>query len=595
MLTWHETGKENKRSLWYFFEEQTQSRPDAPCLWYRLDPGTPTREYTYLETYDQSNRYAQFLLKQGVLPGELVATYLLNSPEFMFNLMGAWAIGCAPSMINNNLGGAGLIHCLKVGKSKVLIVDEDEGCRQRIEEVRSQIEAMGMKIIYLDAATRAEIDQLPAARPSDSMRQIVQLESPIFMIYTSGTTGLPKACPFQTQRSYGLGRSTQRAAGLAPGDTWYDCMPLYHGTGCTVAVGALMSGLKLAIGRKFSVRNFWQDICDSGATAFVYVGETARYLLAAPPSPLDKAHKLKAMYGNGMRPDVFGKFQERFNVPLVCEFFNSTEGVFGLINVSRGPFTTAAVGHHGALLRRLMQNIYIPVEIDHESGDRIWRDPTTGFARRKSYEEGGEIIVAVVSEKQFAGYHDNPEATRKRFERDVFVKGDLYYRTGDALRRDADGRWYFLDRLGDTFRWKSENVSTAEVGEVLGRFPGLVEANVYGVEVPGHDGRAGCAAVYIRPGERASFPWTGLLAHARQGLPKYAVPVFVRLVQSPTPMHNNKQNKVPLRKEGVDPAAIAKGSAGKEDSIFWLKPGAETYVPFTGRDWDALVGKQVRL
>lgn len=296
-----------------------------------------------------------------------------------------------------------------------------------------------------------------------------------------------------------------------------------------------------------------------------------------------------------MRPDVFSKFTERFNVPVVNEFFNSSEGMLSLLNVCRGPFHVGHVGHHGAIQRWRTRNLLIPVQIDHETGDRIWRDPQTGFARRNKYEEGGEIIVACQSQNDFVGYWNNPEATSKRFERDVFKKGDLYYRTGDSLRRDQDGRWFFMDRLGDTFRWKSENVSTAEVAEVLGHFPGLVEANVYGVEIPGHDGRAGCAAIYIRPEERASFDYAGLLMHARKGLPRYAVPLFLRVVESATPSHNNKQNKVGLRGEGVDLKKIAEGKAGRGDTILWLPPRAETYQPFLEKDWNSIVGGKVRL
>jgi acyl-CoA synthetase (AMP-forming)/AMP-acid ligase II len=588
-------AKQNKRSLWYDFEEQALLRKDAPCLWYRTTPAEQVTSYSWTQTYDHTNRYAQFLLENGVQPGDLVGTYLINSPEFMFTMMATWAVGSAPALINYNLGGAGLVHCLKVTGGKILIVDEDQACQERVQEMRTQIEELGMRIIILDAETKARILTHEPTRPDNKFRDGVTGEFPIFLFYTSGTTGLPKACALPTGRAYGLGLPRLRSTGLKPGDVWYDCMPMYHGTGCTVTVGCMITGVTLAIGRKFSVRNFWRDIHDSQANAFVYVGETARYLLAAPPSPLDKGHKVRAMYGNGMRPDVWLKFQERFNVPTVNEFFNSTEGMFVLLNVCRGPFHAAHVGHQGALERRRTHNLYIPVEIDHESGDQIWRDPKTGFARRKPYEEGGEIIVACKSEKDFGGYWNNPEATQKRFERDVFKKGDLYYRTGDALRRDRDGRWFFMDRLGDTFRWKSENVSTAEVAEVLGRFPGVVEANVYGVEVPAHDGRAGCAAIYIRPEERATFNYIGLLAHARKALPRYAVPVFLRLIDAPTPMHNNKQNKVPLRNEGVDLRKIAAGNAGPADVILWSKPGTGGYVPFTQNDWDAIAGGKVRL
>jgi len=216
------------------------------------------------------------------------------------------------------------------------------------------------------------------------------------------------------------------------------------------------------------------------------------------------------MYGNGLRPDVWIKFRERFGVPEVLEFFNSSEGVFGLAVYCRGDYLAGSVGHHGAILRYLYRNVLVPVLIDPATG-AIARDPKTGFAYRQAYEKGGEMIVQVPETKAFAGYYNNPEATSKKFEKDVFKKGDLWYRTGDALRRTDDGRWFFLDRLGDTYRWKGENVSTAEVAEVLGRYPGVVEANVYGVSLPSHDGRAGCAAVYIDPNLKSSFNYAGLL------------------------------------------------------------------------------------
>lgn len=371
----------------------------------------------------------------------------------------------------------------------------------------------------------------------------------------------------------------------------------------------MLSGVTLCIGKKFSTSRFWNDIRDSRSTAFVYVGETARYLLANPPSEQDRKHKVRVMFGNGMRPDVWHRFVDRFGIQTVAEFFNSTEGVFGLLNVSRGPYSATAVGHHGVILRTLLRNTFVPVEIDHET-NAIWRDPKTGFAKRKPYEEGGEIIVQIPSEEAFVGYYGNPEATQKKFERNVFKKGDLWYRTGDALRRTPDGRWFFLDRLGDTFRWKSENVSTAEVGEVIGNYPGIVEANVYGVEVPGHDGRAGCAAIYIDPAHQSTFDFNALLEHCRAKLPKYAVPVFIRVLNNLTTMHNNKQNKVPLRNDGCDmkklkerteKEAAEKGLSKEEvkyDTMYWcpqalssIKGALEDdqgYVLYTMEDWEGL-------
>jgi acyl-CoA synthetase (AMP-forming)/AMP-acid ligase II len=207
-------------------------------------------------------------------------------------------------------------------------------------------------------------------------------------------------------------------------------------------------------------------------------------------------------------------------VAEVAEFFNSSEGVFGLLNYSKGDYLAACVGYHGAISRYMYRNVMVPVLVDQASGGII-RDPKTGFAYRQPYEKGGEIIVAVPDVASFAGYHRNPEATMKKFERNVFKKGDLWYRSGDALRRTEDGRWFFLDRLGDTYRWKGENVSTAEVAEVLGRYPGVVEANVYGVALPMHDGRAGCAAIYIDPNHKKGFDFTGLLLYVLHDLVQF--------------------------------------------------------------------------
>tara|TARA_R110002003_G_scaffold9_17_gene533 strand:+ start:16727 stop:18022 length:1296 start_codon:yes stop_codon:yes gene_type:complete len=417
----------------------------------------------------------------------------------------------------------------------------------------------------------------------------------------SGTTGHPKACPFETQRAAGLtGRVGAMGLKTGPnGDRWYVCMPLT----------CMVTGITCCIGTKFSTSRFWTDVRDSNSTGIVYVGETARYLINTPPSDLDRKHNVRFMFGNGLRPDVWHRFVDRFGIEIVGEFFNSTEGVMALFNGSRGPFTATSVGHQGAIERWRTRNTYVPVECDMVTGELV-RDPKTGFCRRKSYEEGSEILVAMPHESAFVGYWNNPEATEKRFERNVFKKGDLWYRTGDALRRDKDGRWYFMDRLGDTFRWKSENVSTAEVAEVLGHFPSIQEANVYGVEVPGYDGRAGCAAIRIDPVLGDKFNFNALLDHAKAKLPKYAVPVFLRVQHKHTTMHNNKQNKVPLRNDGIDLRKIverADREAAEEaketgavdvqyDTLYW-HPAAlganweterEGYQVFRMEDWDRL-------
>ncbi|EER43899.1 AMP dependent ligase [Histoplasma capsulatum H143] len=500
---------EGRLNVWYVFRNVVEKYPNALCVWSR------TGSYTFREVLDISCQYGNYFLSIGVKRGRLVAFYLQNSPEFVFVWLGLWSIGCGPAMINYNLTEAGLIHCLKLSGADVIVVDADAECTARIHDQRNEIENdLKMHSVHNGAAQR--------------MR--VYYESDVYH-------DLPEKI--------------------------YATEKVMEATGACI-----LTGVSVAIAKKFSTSRFWKDIHDSKS---IYVGETARHLLTAPPSPLDRGHNVRCMYGNGLRPDVWEKFKER------------------------GPYQSRCVGHHGAILRRLMHNVYIPVVIDPMTGD-MYRDPKTGFATRAPYSEGGEIIISVPDESAFQGYWKNPDATAKKFVRDVFKKGDIYYRTGDALRRTDDGHWHFLDRLGDTFRWKSENVSTAEVATVLGEYPGVAEANVYGVSVPTHEGRAGCAAILIQPDQRFNFGFAAFARYARERLPKYAVPVFLRLVEASNHTHNQKQNKVPLRDEGVDPDKLgSKAREGKNDRFLWLLPQNDTYLEFGRSDWEDLVNGRVKL
>ncbi|KAI8188510.1 Isopenicillin N epimerase component 1 [Colletotrichum sp. SAR 10_66] len=491
--------KTDRVSPYYIFEQAVQKHPYDEAIW------TRNGSVSWKTTYDRVNQYAQLFLSYGVKPGQFVAFFMQNSPDFAFAWVGLLAIGAAPAMINYNLTGKALLGCIEISTAKLVLVDGSAEVAAKYQDVNTELDMKGIKFINL----------------AEEKPRVYQMDP-------SGST----VC-------------------MAP---------------------------------KFSVSTFWDDIRDSNATWFVYVGETLRYLLAAPPSPRDKEHNVHAVFGNGCRPDVWRRFQERFGVDTVCEFYNSTEGALGLRNLSRGDFFANAVGHHGLLLRLKYRNMYVPVAIDTETGE-VQRDPKTGLAIRMSYETGGEILVEHPGERAFPGYFNNPDATDKKYVRDVLKKGDIFYRTGDSLRRDADGRWFFLDRLGDTYRWKGENVSTAEVSEVLGEYPGVNEAVVYGVSLPGHDGKAGAAALDIAPDKKASFDFADFLRYSRSRLPRYAVPIFVRLLNASQASHNNKQNKVPLKNQGVDPSKIEGG-----DQLLWIEKHGKgnTYVPFTQDDWDNL-------
>ncbi|KAK4173800.1 Isopenicillin N epimerase component 1 [Triangularia setosa] len=581
--------KQDRVSPYWFIVDNAARDPSREAIWARNPWTSAAESYTWQEVLERSNQYGHFFLSQGIKKGGLVAFFMLNSADFVFAWIGLWSIGAAPAMINYHLTGQALVHCLRISGAEIVLMDGDEAAVRRMEDVKSDVPHLKY-LILRDA--KPGLEGFSSDAPQEELRKGVQGGDPMALFYTSGTTGMPKGCmlPMVAAFAHGYGSVSGTNPVQKQNERYYVCMPYYHGTGGINAMAQLMANNTLLIAPKFSVSSFWTDIAQSRATWFVYVGETLRYLLSAPPSPLDRTHLVHSIYGNGLRPDIWNQFKSRFGVDQVFEFFNSTEGMLSLDNPSCNDYTACAVGHHGWLQRRKYHDYYVPVAVDPETGE-LMRDKK-GWAIRTPYEVGGEILVRVPFERTFPGYWKNPEATEAKFVKDVFRKGDCFYRTGDALTRDKEGRWFFLDRLGDTFRWKGENVSTAEVSEVLGQYPGVLDANVYGVELPGHDGKAGTAAIYVDPAIKKGFNHQELLRHARTHLPKYAVPLFIRHVEAPSATHNNKQNKAPLKKEGVHPDRVAPG-----DKVFWIERQGKgaTYVPFMRQDWEDLHAGKAKL
>lgn len=381
--------------------------------------------------------------------------------------------------------------------------------------------------------------------------------------------------------------------------TQVQSMPLYHSSAALLSLCAtVFAGTTQAIGRKFSTKLFWQDVRAHKATMIQYVGETLRYLLAAPPQldpltgeNLDRKHHVELAFGNGLRPDIWDKFKDRFGVGTIVEFYAATEAPHATWNVSKNSLTAGAIGRTGWLYHLVLGNTTALVDVDWET-ELPRKNPKTGFCIKVKSGEPGEMLFRLPAEDigtRFQGYYNNPNATNSKILRDVFSKGDAWFRTGDVIRWDSDGRVYFSDRIGDTFRWKSENVSTAEVSHAVGLHPAVSEANVYGVELPHHDGRAGCVAISF-----GSVPDTdtlrSLAAHVRQTLPRYAQPLFLRLVtdigNNAQTTGTNKQQKHNLRVSGVRPVAGG-------DELFWLKD--DSYVPFGEKEWKELDAGRVKL
>ncbi|KAI9840101.1 MAG: hypothetical protein M1837_001905 [Sclerophora amabilis] len=614
----------------YNLEERAQSGlAEKPFIHYQ---GT---EWTYKETYEMVLRYGTWLkTRYGVRPKEIVAMDFMNSDNFLFIWLGLWSIGARPAFINYNLSGKPLLHCVRTSTTRLLIVDE--AVKSVVSsEVAEELRTLngGVEVVFFDSALEAEARTTTGIREPDATRSGVQTQDMAILIYTSGTTGLPKPAIVSWNKVNFPPRFVFRFLKWGKEDRMYTCMPLYHSSAALFGFwAALVGGSSIAIGRKFSTKNFWREARESNSTLIQYVGETCRYLLAAPPEVdpvtgenLDGKNGVRLAFGNGLRPDVWLKFKERFGIETIVEFYAATEGMSGSWNFSRNGFSQGAIGRNGTLARFVLGTELAVLEIDWES-EAPWRNPVSGRCKKVQTGEAGELLYKLDAKnirRKFQGYFGNDKASEGKIMRDVLAPGDAWFRTGDLVRWDAEGRWYFSDRLGDTFRWKSENVSTSEVSEVLGHHPAIREANVYGVSVPHHDGRAGCAAVVFSPTSTSPGPalpsdsptstphpsptiLASIAQHVQSQLPRYAVPIFLRVGTDNDDEDNdgsamqmqrtgtNKQQKHELRNQGVDPEKVSTGPGPRTtDRLYWFN--GTTYVPFGKREWQELGSGAVKL
>ncbi|KAI9702325.1 MAG: hypothetical protein M1836_000804 [Candelina mexicana] len=592
--------RRDKLNNYYLLEYYAHSRKfaDRAFLWYE------GRQWTFKETYDTVLQYATWLkLKYSVAPNDIVAIDFVNSPKFIFLWMALWSLGARPAFINYNLTGKPLLHCIRISTARILIVDEEiRSCFP--EEVLGELSSPqfrdgqgSVEVAFFTSKLESEVASTEGVREPDTLRSGAKITDMAVLIFTSGTTGLPKAAIVSWSKCTLGGMFATGWMGWTKKDRLYTCMPLYHSSAAVLGFcSALQASSSIAIGHKFSTKTFWKEVRESDSTIIQYVGETCRYLLAAPPQidpatgeNLDTKNNVRMAFGNGLRPDIWNRFKQRFAIQTIAEFYAATEGTSGSWNLSKNEFSRGAIGKTGLLGRALLGTTYKIVEVDWET-ETPFRDPETGFALQAPVGERGELLYKLDPadiNKKYQGYFNNKKATEGKIIRDVFVKGDAYFRSGDVVELDNEGRLYFSDRIGDTFRWKGENVSTNEVAESLGHHHAVHEANVYGVSLPHHDGRAGCAAVELADSPPPPQLLKAISEHINSTLPRYAVPIFLRITTNMQRTGNNKQQKHVLRQEGVQPDRVG------DDKLYWMKGGE--YVRFGEKEWDELNGGRVRL
>ncbi len=549
--------------LGWTFEQAVKSNPRGTAILYE------NTRFSYDEFNQWGNRIAHYLMSQGIKKGDVVGVFIENRPELLATVLGVAKIGAVSAMLNTSQNGKVLIHSFNLVNPKAAIVGGE--VTDAFDEVRSELNVEDDKIYFLaDQDTTkdpgvapkgyqnlaTESANSPTHNPDTTNR--IYFDDPCFYIYTSGTTGLPKAGVFKHGRwmkSYGgFGIMAMR---LGPKDVMYSTLPLYHATGLCVCWGSAIAGSAgFAIRRKFSASNFWRDVRKYNATAIGYVGELCRYLLDQPAKSDDANNPVRKMVGNGLRPNVWMPFKKRFGIEEIIELYAASDGNIGFTNIFNFDNTVGFSPMSWAL-----------VEYDKEKEEPV-RGPD-GFMRK--VQKGGQgLLIAEINDKAPLDGYTDPEKTKKVVLTDVFEKGDRWFNTGDMLRDIGFGHTQFVDRLGDTFRWKGENVSTTEVEQILDGYDGIQESVVYGVEIPNTNGRAGMAQVRLNCAHDA-FDFQALCDYLKQELPPYAIPVFLRIneqAMETTGTFKHQKNKLKEQKYDL---------SQQDNPVYALLPGETCY------------------
>jgi fatty-acyl-CoA synthase len=550
------------------FEERALEAPERSFLIWE------GARISYGEANAQANRCAACLRSLGIEKGDTVALMLENSPQFFYLWIALSKLGCIAALINTQARGDALVHALEVSKSGSLLIGAE--CLDKLATARAGRIALPTFVVpgsepELRAPSGAHV--LPyvltgfsAENPDPTLRAGTSGESILSLIFTSGTTGLPKACRLSNMRWMGAGDSVSKVLGLSRDEVFYCVLPLFHSAGGgSLFSTALATGGSIVLRRKFSASQFWEDVREFDVTFVQYIGELCRYLLNRPLDPLDGRHGVRHMVGSGLNPSTFARFQERFRVDRIIESYGGTDLNIGLVNLDNKPGVCGRIPPGEESPARLVK-----YDADNE---RYVRD-AAGFLIECEVGEPGELLAKIldipgVPTGRFEGYMDE-EATENKIVRDAFELGDAYLSTGDLLKRDEAGYCYFVDRMGDTFRWKGENVSTAEVSTALSGHPDMELLTLYGVRVPQHEGRAGMAAIAMQEGR--TFDPDAFFALAESQLPPYAVPLFIRIVERADITETFKLRTVDLKRRGYAPDRSG-------EALYVLDLDARRYCP----------------
>ncbi|XP_058799157.1 long-chain fatty acid transport protein 4 [Phymastichus coffea] len=579
-LLWTIKGHEKKdRSVADVFRQHVAKNPNKLCLIYE------DQEWTFQQVEDYSNKVASVFKAHGYKKGDTVALLLENRPEYVAIWLGLSKLGIITPLINTNLRKSSLLHSVTVAECQALIYGAD--LAEAVKDISSSLDAKMALYRFSDnlklptnGLKEKELGNFLADAPS--VPPVIQEKGcygdKLMYIYTSGTTGLPKAAVITNSRFMFIASGIHYLAPFKSSDRFYTPLPLYHTAGGVMTIGqSLLHGGTVVIRKKFSASAYFGDCIKYNCTVAQYIGEMCRYILAVPPKPEDKKHKLRVIFGNGLRPQIWREFVARFDIPQVCEFYGATEGNANIVNVDN---TVGAIG----FVSRILPAVY-PISIIKVDADGEPIRNSKGLCQVCEPNEPGVFIGKIIPNnptRAFLGYVDK-KASKSKIVHDVFSKGDSAFLSGDILVADELGYLYFKDRTGDTFRWKGENVSTSEIEAIVSNFINYRDCVVYGVEVHGAEGRAGMAAIYDADG---TLNIDRLATDVREQLPSYARPQFIRILTKIDLTGTFKLKKKDLQIDGYDPRRI-------KDKLYYMDPKTG-YEPLTSDAYDQIKNGKIR-
>ncbi|XP_045216351.2 long-chain fatty acid transport protein 2-like [Mercenaria mercenaria] len=575
---------EKKYFIIEHFEDTVKKNPNRRFLLYE------DKTFTYKEANEFANKVARTFMSLGLKRGDTIALMQYNGPEFMWTFLGCLKVGIRMSLINTNLRGKALLHCLTVSETNTIVTGSDTELISAVNDLLSDLPDAN---VYVQGSTstslpprfvsiQSKLNNASSSEIDVTLRSEQKSMDPVLYIFTSGTTGLPKAATISHRRSVAA-LVISGIFGLRSDDTVFVTLPLYHSNGLLVGVcGSICYGATIALGKKFSKSNFWKDVRRHKATVFNYIGEMCRFLLTNEKTDQDKDHCVRLALGNGLRQDIFAEFKQRFGLPHIAEFYASTEGTTGFVNAFN---VIGSCGRSSPFLERVVPCGLFEWDVENEC---LVRDKR-GHCIPVKQGEPGLLLTEITKVQTYDGYKGQKQQSESKKVRNVRKDGDLYFNTGDLMTKDKDYNLYFNDRTGDTFRWKGENISTTEVSNLLTEVDFIIDACVYGVPIPGHDGRAGMAALLIQQGtdKITEKELSEISSHCQRVLPGYATPMFLRMQWGELDMTSTiKQSKVKLKQDGFDYWLVG-------DPLFYYEKSTKAYRSITKEAYEDIMNQTI--